>query len=329
MRAFDEACQRCATEIEAGGFDLLFANSSLLYFMPYIMRHVRIPKVLYLQEPYRPLYEANPILPWVNSQSKDLHHLYPFRSGALVFENLHLRALRVQARLEWLNARACDVILVNSYYSRESILRAYGCEAKVCYLGVDTGRFRNLHKKREYFILGLGAFAKNKGVELSIKSISQLPEPRPRLIWIANSVDHSYLEKMRTAATAANVELQIQSSVTDEVLVDLLNRASLLLYTPHLEPFGLAPLEANACATPVIAVAEGGIRETIQDGVNGFLVDREPEAIAKALQRVLSDTTLARQMGERAAAYVQEKWNIDLSIDRLEDNLFRVMSKCT
>src|SRR5882757_685577 len=50
MRAFDEECKRCAEEIEAGGFDLLFANSTILYAMPYIMRHVRIPSVLYLQE---------------------------------------------------------------------------------------------------------------------------------------------------------------------------------------------------------------------------------------------------------------------------------------
>src|SRR5882672_6934557 len=41
MRAFDEACKRCAAEIEAGGFDLLFANSTIQYAVPYIMRHVR------------------------------------------------------------------------------------------------------------------------------------------------------------------------------------------------------------------------------------------------------------------------------------------------
>src|SRR6266487_2738079 len=53
MRAFDEACKRCAREIEAGDFDLLFANSSLYYHVPYIMRHLRMKKVLYLQEPCR------------------------------------------------------------------------------------------------------------------------------------------------------------------------------------------------------------------------------------------------------------------------------------
>src|SRR5580704_3614693 len=65
MRAFDEASRRCAREIEAGGFDLLFANTALAYHVPFILRHVRMPILLYLQEPCRELYEAAPILPWV------------------------------------------------------------------------------------------------------------------------------------------------------------------------------------------------------------------------------------------------------------------------
>src|SRR6266566_7053175 len=51
MRAFDQACKCCAREIEAGGFDLLFANGTVSYSVPYIMRHLRMKSVLYLQEP--------------------------------------------------------------------------------------------------------------------------------------------------------------------------------------------------------------------------------------------------------------------------------------
>ena len=326
MRAFDLACQRCAREIDAGNFDVLFANSSLLYFMPYIMRHARLPKVLYLQEPYRSLYEANPILPWVDGLREDLTRLDHFRPRGFVYENLNLRGFRLQAKMEWLNAHATDLLLVNSYYSRESVLRAYGREAKVCYLGVDTDLFRDLHRKREHLIVSLGSFARTKGVDLAIRSISLLSLPRPRLVWIANSVDGSYLKEMLELAGALGVDLSIKSMVSDEELVEILNRAALLLYTPRLEPFGLAPLEANACATPVVAVAEGGVRETIIDGINGFLVDREPESVAEALNRLLSDPILSRQIGETAATCVRKQWNVDLSIDRLEQHLLKVVS---
>jgi glycosyltransferase involved in cell wall biosynthesis len=326
MRAFDEACKQCAREIEAGEFDLLFANSSLLYFMPYIMRHVRMPKVLYLQEPYRPLYEADPILPWVDSTRENMTRQDPFRPRVFIHGNLQLRSLRLQAKVEWLNAQACDVILVNSYYSRESILRAYGRDAKVCYLGVDTTRFRDLHREREHFIVGVGSFDKIKGIGLTIRSVALLLAPRPRLVWVANSGSESYMKEMLELAETVGVDLQIKMMVSDEELVDILNRASLLLYTPRLEPFGFAPLEANACATPVVAVAEGGVRETVKDGVNGFLVDREPENIAAALDKLLSDNVLARQMGDRAAAHVRDQWSVERSVDRLESHLLQTLS---
>ena len=321
IRSYDDACRRCAIAIDAGRFDLLFANSSVLYYMPFVMRHVRIPKVLYLQEPSRPLYEANPLLPWVTGTDENMGVLSFLRPQVLITENLHLRALRLQAKLEWLNAKASDLILVNSYYSRESVLRVYGREAKTCYLGVDTGQFRDLNLKRERFIVSLGSFDENKGVELCLRSVALLSEPRPPLVWIANSKNESYVKRMAALAGSLGLDFQLKSLISDPELVEILNRASILLYAPRLEPFGFAPLEANACGTPVVGVAEAGLRETILDGTTGLLVDREPEAIAAALQRLLDDPVLAREMGAQAAAHVSDKWSWECATDRLERHL--------
>jgi len=325
MQAFEADCQRAAGEIEAGDFDLLFANSSVPFYMPYIMRHVRRPKILYLQEPYRPLYEADPMLPWVEGVHDSLKEAYLRHPRLFVYEYLRLHALRLQARQEWLNAQACDEILVNSYYSRESVLRVYGREVKVCYLGIDTEQFRSLNRVRERFIAGLGSCDNIKGIDLAIRSIALLPEPQPPLVWLANSGSDSYRKAMIELAESLGVKLDLRSRVSDEELVEVLNRATALVYTSHLEPFGFAPLEANACATPVVAVAEGGVRETMRDGVNGILVDREPEEIARALQSLLDDERLARRMGENAAAYVRQEWSIERSVDRLEEHLLRTV----
>ena len=113
--------------------------------------------------------------------------------------------------------------------------------------------------------------------------------------------------------------------ISDAEVIETLNRAALLVYTSRLEPFGFAPLEANACGTPVVAVAEGGVRETIKDGVNGLLVDSEPEAIAEAMAALLGDSDRAARMGERACEYVRQEWGLGRSIDRLEANLARVV----
>jgi glycosyltransferase involved in cell wall biosynthesis len=72
-------------------------------------------------------------------------------------------------------------------------------------------------------------------------------------------------------------------------------------------------------------VAEGGVRETIKDGLNGFLVDSQPKAIAEAMARLLQDAALARDMSERACEYVQREWNLEKSVDRLEGNLLQVV----
>lgn len=325
MRAYDEACQRCAREIEAGDFDLLFANSSVLYQMPYIMCHARIPKVLYLQEPCRYLYEAAPILPWV-SGVENLDEADSIRPRRRLADYQQLQTLRLQAKQEWLNAQACDTILVNSYFSRESLLRAYGVDARVCYLGVDTALFRNLNLEREGFIVGLGSFDSIKRVDLAVRAVALLPTPRPPLVWISNSGNDTYRNEVHELALSLGVDLQVKATISDEDLVTTLNKAALLLYTSRLEPFGFAPLEANACGVPAVGVAEGGIRESIEDGLNGFLVDADPGALARAAASLLQNPVMAKQMGENAAAHVQRKWNVGLSIDRLEGFLMDAVS---
>ena len=112
--------------------------------------------------------------------------------------------------------------------------------------------------------------------------------------------------------------------VSDAELVETLNRAALLLYTSRLEPFGFAPLEANACGLPVVGIAEGGIRETVRDGVSGLLVEPEAESIARAAETLLNAPELARRMGETAADYVRREWGVDESVTRLETILLQV-----
>jgi glycosyltransferase involved in cell wall biosynthesis/lipopolysaccharide biosynthesis glycosyltransferase len=326
MRAFDETSRRCAREIENGDFDLLFANSTLAYHVPFIVRHVQIPKVLYLQEPCRGLYEALPILPWVAGAEEDLALADSPDLEQSKVEFLRLQRLRIQAKQEWTNVRACDEILVNSCFSRESVRRAYGIDSKVCYLGIDTSLFRDLALDRERVVVGLGSFDSIKGIDLAIKAMSLLPQPRPPLVWISNSGNASYREEMNKLAASLGVDFTVKIAISDAELVTILNTATLLVYTSRLEPFGFAPLEANACGLPVVAVAEGGVRETIKDGVNGFLVDPEPAAIATAANRLLQNSVLARQMGQHAAAHVRRKWNLDGCVDRLEASLLKTIS---
>jgi glycosyltransferase involved in cell wall biosynthesis len=283
---------------------------------------VKTKKVLYLQEPNRWLYEAKADgLPWLAIPAAAGSWLRPRYLWWFIHNLVSTQRLRVLARDERLNASAFDLILVNSYFSRETVGCVYGLDSTVCYLGVDTQVFINHQNESEHFVVGVGHLSPHKNVEFVIKAVAQIELPRPRLVWIANGVADWYCNEMRSLAKSHGVTFEIRVSIDDSELVDILNRATAMVYAPRLEPFGLAPLEANACGLPVIAVAEGGVRETIIDGVNGFLVPNQPHMMAHAIQRLTFDKQLATELGENGAMVVRQKWSVDLAVDRLERQL--------
>lgn len=324
IKVMHDHCRRCGEEIHAGKFDILFANSCQLFYAPTIGRHVQLPKVLYLQEPARMLYEAMPRLPWAALERspgigmpKHLAHV----AGDAFYVNL----LRLQVREELRNAGAYDELLVNSLFSRESVMRAYNQDASVCYLGIDVQHFQNLHQSRENFIVGIGAFLPNKRIEFVIDALSHIGNNRPNLVWIGNGGSKHYLEGLIQHAKKRNVSFQPLQNVKDDELQSILNRAAAMAYSPRLEPFGFVPIEANACGVPVVGVAEGGVRETIIDGFNGLLVDPEPAAMARAIEKLIAEPELARQMGENGRIRAKELFSLEAANERLVKHLNKVI----
>ena len=177
-------------------------------------------------------------------------------------------------------------------------------------------------------MMGLGAFFPHKRPDTAIQTLAQLPaEKRPPLVWVGNMGNQHYVTDMKQLAVGLGVDFQPRERVTQQELVELLNTASCLLYTSELEPFGYAPLEANACGLPTVAIAEGGIRETVIDGVNGLLAPRDPAKLAAAVNRILTDSALFQRMSEQGKAWVAEKWTIDQAVDRVEHELEHVLRR--
>src|SRR5205807_8742986 len=98
-----------------GDFDVLFANSALHYYVPYIMRHLLMKKILYLQEPCRYLYEASPVLPWVSNAPEELEQADLFSPRRFIADYPLLQTLRLQAKQEWKSTRLNSSHLVISY----------------------------------------------------------------------------------------------------------------------------------------------------------------------------------------------------------------------
>jgi glycosyltransferase involved in cell wall biosynthesis len=222
-----------------------------------------------------------------------------------------------RAALEW------DVILCNSFFSRESILRAYGIDARVCYLGIDTSSFSPGTREPMNYLLGLGGLYAAKGAHLIIASLAEIPAAiRPSLKWVGNFAESSYRRACEELARKHGVDFTCEVRVSEDVLLERLQLALALVYPSVLEPFGYAPLEANACGTPVLGIAEGGVRETVEDGVNGLLVrDRQPKSWAAAIQRLLQTPGLRASLATQSIELVRERWSAKAAIVRLEKEL--------
>ena len=321
MRAMIAHSRLCAEQIQAGNFDVLFANSCMVYASPYIARFTTLPTLLYLGEPLRYLYEAQPQLPWCAPGAMQSWTSYAYWR-MLVNDLWRQRQLRVIMREEQLNAAAFDRILVNSLFSVETCLRVYSLDAEVGYLGVDTRIFRPLGLLRQPFVICTGSFQARKDPSFIIDAISHIPASRrPALVWVSNYTDNVFEARMRQQAQQTGVDLSLRKMVSDEELVRLLNQASAFVYAPRLEPFGLAPLEANACGLPVVAVAEGGIRESIQHGQNGLLVNRDTHEMAQAIDSLLSNKTRWDEMSRKSIDIIDSQWSLTVCTDRIEQAL--------
>jgi glycosyltransferase involved in cell wall biosynthesis len=318
IRAMNEHAALCAEEINHGDWDMLFAAPCWFFSAPAIGKYVHLPKAIYLQEPNRPMYEAAPKLIWAAPPAAGPN---PHRIAHNAANTLKIFMFRLKVREELENAQAFDLILTNSLYSRESVLRIYGLDSKVCYLGVDTAHFIDQHKPRERYVVGVGSFLTVKNIDFVIKALGTIPSCRPPLVWIGNLVDASYLRDLKHLATSLEVDFRPIIQATSEEVVNHLNRAAMMVYAPRLEPFGLAALEANACGIPVIGVSEAGVRESIIDDYNGLLVNNDPQTMGNAIQRLLNAPDYAHQLGDNGRKRVNDAFSLECAAKRLETNL--------
>lgn len=327
LRAMDEHCRLCAQQMERGGFDLLFANSCYFFATTAIGRFASLPGILYLQEPCRYLYEALPHSLWAAQDAFDQHRPLLKQIVGRIKDPFQIAARRLQVREEIRNAKAYRRILVNSSFSRESVLRAYGIESRVCYLGVDTDKFSWREQSRKAQVVGVGSLRYPKGVDRVVRALGVIAaEERPLLLWIGNGRDPAYQASVERLAADLGVTFEFRENVSDAELVEALQESFATVYLTRLEPFGYGPLEANCCGLPVIGVAEGGIRETVQDGSNGFLLQSsDPEEIAAALLKLLDDPTSTEQMRRQGRQFAEQKWSIQDATSRLERELQAVL----
>jgi glycosyltransferase involved in cell wall biosynthesis len=172
-----------------------------------------------------------------------------------------------------------------------------------------------------FTVLQLGRMVPRKGVDTAIEAVALLRGAHgidAELLVVGGDAqpggrDGAELARLRALARTLGIASHV-------LFAGQQPRAALRLYygaadvfvtTPWYEPFGITPVEAMACARPVIGADVGGIKSTVVDGATGFLVPaRDPHALAAHLARLQRDPALARAMGEAGLrrAYRHYTW---------------------
>ena len=202
--------------------------------------------------------------------------------------------LRYLRNWDHAGAGRVDHFVTLSRYIAERIRNAYGREATVIYPPVDLDRFK-VREKKEDFFLAASRMVPYKKMDLIAEAFSEMRLP---LVVIGDGPD---FEKVKRKAQKNVVMLGYQD---DDVLRDRLERARGFVFAAE-EDFGILPVEAQACGTPVIAFGRGGATETVVEGQTGVFfqsqtVDGLTSGINEFLEKESSfDPWIIRKNAER------------------------------
>jgi len=321
IQKIDNVSKSMARQIDKNNYDFVFVHHNKDYVQsPFILKYLKTKTFYFCAEPFRKFYEKGIFNEKQNKSSKrSLMEVYTTLTNIIDKPCKNYINKKIKD-YDHGNIEHCDFVLTNSYFSRENILAAYGINAKVVHLGGDSlPRLNNnqlVHKKNS--IISVGAINGLKGYEFIVKSLGTINEDeRPRFIIVGNAIDKAYLSKIQRLADDLNVSLIIHENISDDDLSTIIQKSKLFAYAPYLEPFGLGPLEAMSMGLPVVAVKEGGPRETITDGINGYLVDRDPVKFGNKISAILNNDLLRSELSRGATESIESYWNWDLASDRL------------
>lgn len=230
----------------------------------------------------------------------DLQHIY-LREARLErgIKSWFARAVLHYLRIwDTRTANGVDAFLANSAYIGRRIRKCYGRDCTVVYPPVDVERFTFRDIKEDYYLTA-SRLVPYKCVPLVVEAFRQSGR---RLIVVGDGPERAAVERL--AQGASNIEyLGYQPT---ERLIELMGKARAFVFAGE-EDFGIAPVEAQACGTPVIAYGSGGVLESVVDGTTGLFFETQTTA---AIQRALERFEAAPPMSAQACRANAERFSI-------------------
>lgn len=180
---------------------------------------------------------------------------------------------------DYRTANGVDYFLANSRFIAQRIFKVYRREAEVIYPPVAVDKFAVGATRSGDFYLTASRLVPYKKIPLIAEAFSLMPERRLKIVGIGPEQD----KIIKLTRQFPNLEYLAYQD--DRSLQQLMQQACAFVFAAE-EDFGIIPVEAQACGTPVIAFARGGAVETVQANVTGvFFAQQTPAAIVEAVAR--------------------------------------------
>ena len=205
-----------------------------------------------------------------------------------------------------------NALIANTDAEAAALVSLYGASPEKVHVvtpGVDLARFAPANGKGSarsklniapdaLMLLFVGRIQPHKGPDVLVRAVAEMlthsPHLRAKLALVimggASGSGHAEPERLRAMAKFLGVDdvVHFMDPVLRSDLPDWYRAADLVCVPSYSESFGLVALEAQACGTPVVATAVGGLRTAVSDGISGSLVDgHDPKAWASVINRLL------------------------------------------
>ena len=231
------------------------------------------------------------------------------------------------ARLEGESARNANLVVTVSNYSAEKAVQLYGVEeakTRVVPNGVNPDRFkpandsesmkRKLGIVNKSIVLFVGRLIPRKGLNFLIEAAKRIINENADTIFaiVGNGPLRNKLASQLDKANLSKSFLFF-GDVKESILPAIYNCTDVFAFPSIQEGQGIALLEAQASAKPVVAFRVGGVNEAVSDGNSGLLVERgDTDGLAEAILKILSNSRLRERMGRKGREFVLQNFTWDL-----------------
>lgn len=208
-------------------------------------------------------------------------------------------------------AQKPDFLIANSSYSKDEISKYYKRDASVVFPPVEVDKFKLERNKKDYYIT-TSRQVNWKKLDLAVEAFSKNGK---KLVLVGGGAEHQKLVEL--AGDAKNIEFIPR--ISDPLKLSKIVAEAKGFVFPSLEPFGIAPIEALATGTPVLAFNQGGAQDYIKDGENGvFFNEQSSTSILEAVEKFEKISFDSEKVSESAKKFSKEnfKKNFEEEIKR-------------